>query len=266
MRRRSEPSTVKKRPPCAAPAVGHRDGLRCTRREGPIWHGVEASWNEFAWKPARRRREGAPSLVPVVVTRLLPATLANLVDALFGKRMTEISPWLGLGGTALAAVLAFVFGRVQLGRTNEMEREAELRRRRVDVYADFCSAVVEYRRAQLVRWHERAHTQGTRALESTLPEVAQDLRARRSVAWSEYYKVLMICNDETVERLAREALRVAKRMQDSQSPEDARTRSDDAHRAIEQFARVAGSTVITTSKQRELAPPRQLATDHADDK
>jgi hypothetical protein len=59
-----------------------------------------------------------------------------------------------IGGSVsiVLAVLGFVLGRVNLNASTSLERNEELRRRRMDTYAAFCASVVEYRRAQLHRW------------------------------------------------------------------------------------------------------------------
>lgn len=171
--------------------------------------------------------------------------------------MTDVSAWLGLAGIPVAAILAFVFGRLQLGRANELQREEDLRRRRVDVYANFCSAAVEYRSAQLHRWHEDRLVGASRRQSDGIYEVAQAARTRRAAAWGEYYKVLMICNDERVADLARDTLRQARRMKFSRSAEEIDRRSNEVHQAINQFARVAGATITTSSRQKELAPPQR---------
>ncbi len=167
--------------------------------------------------------------------------------------MSDLLPWLGLVTTVLAAVLSFIFGRVRLGRENRLQREEELRRRRVEVYASFCAAAVDYRRAQLTRWFARTKYATRKELEEARPGIVEDVRLRRATAWGEYYKVLMLCNDRGVEEAARDVLRKAKEIR-SARPADVERTSDAVHEAIDHFARVA-SVTVTASRPRELAPP-----------
>lgn len=168
--------------------------------------------------------------------------------------MSESLPWwLGLVTATLAAVLSFFFGRMRLGRENKLQREEELRRRRVEVYASFCAAAVDYRRAQLTRWFAQRQFDTRRGLEEARPDIVEDVRLRRATAWGEYYKVLMLCNDKAVEEAARDVLRKAKGIRDA-GPGEVERRSDAVHEVIDHFARVA-SVTVAAGRPRELAPP-----------
>lgn len=167
--------------------------------------------------------------------------------------MNDLLPWLGLVTAVAAALLSFLFGRIQLGRANALQREEELRRRRVEVYASFCSAVVEYRRAQLTRWYAQAHLSSGETLDTARPQIVEDVRTRRAAAWSEYYKVLMIANDQDVALAARHALRLARRIREAATSSQVTQYSDDVHEAIDTFVRIASAGVLT-KRPLELAP------------
>jgi hypothetical protein len=119
--------------------------------------------------------------------------------------------WLGLGSTIAAALLAFLFGRINLARATQHEREEDLRRTRIEAYATYCSNIVDYRRAQLHRWFASQDHGGSHAVELVLPGVADDVRSSRAGAWSAFYRVLMICNDEAIVQRAREVLAITVR-------------------------------------------------------
>jgi hypothetical protein len=164
--------------------------------------------------------------------------------------------WIGFGTTIAAATLAFLFGRVNLARATQHEREEDLRRTRIEAYATFCSNIVEYRRAQLHRWFVGQDHGGPDAVELERPQVADDVRSSRAGAWSAFYRVLMICNDEDIVRQARATLEIAREMKNSTSAEELNAQSDLVHSAVEEFARLSGASVLA-AQPRRLGPPRE---------
>lgn len=158
------------------------------------------------------------------------------------------------GGTILTALLAFAFGRVNLSRATQHQREEDLRRTRIETYATFCSNIVEYRRAQLHRWFVGQDLGGAEAVERARPDVADDVRSSRAGAWSAFYLVLMICNDERIASQARETLRLTREMKSAETAKDLDSRSDHVHAAVDEFARLSGASVLA-SKPPRLGPP-----------
>src|SRR4051812_30994864 len=92
-------------------------------------------------------------------------------------RFTDlVDSWIGLGGTLAAALLAFMFGRVNFARASEHELAEALRQERIHTFATFCAAIIEYRRAQLHRWFTgRDWSDDGRSVEEQRPEVADDV-------------------------------------------------------------------------------------------
>ncbi|SDY08554.1 hypothetical protein SAMN05661080_02267 [Modestobacter sp. DSM 44400] len=164
------------------------------------------------------------------------------------------SAWVGFSSAVVVAVLTFGFGLLNLRRNTTNQRAEELRRRRVEVYSAFCAGVIEYRRAQLHRWHVTARLGSTEKVEKKAPDVAEDVRRNRATAWGRFYEVLMICNDPHVESEARAAMELARSMKESRTAEQLDAISDKVHDQVARFARVAGRTVLATD-QREAAPP-----------
>lgn len=162
--------------------------------------------------------------------------------------------WLGVLGSVIVAALAFVFGRVNLESATKAQREEELRRRRVDTYAAFCVAVIEYRRAQLHRWYVGDRVGGNVEIEAQRPEVAEDVRLTRAEAWGQFYQVLMVCSDEELVGLARDALRLTRRMKESSSAKELDDLSNQVHTAVHEFAIYAGRSALA-SKARVAVPP-----------
>jgi hypothetical protein len=168
------------------------------------------------------------------------------------------SAWLGIATTVMAAVLAFLFGRINLTRATRSQREEDVRRQRLETYATFCSNVIDFRRAQLHRWHVGRRLGGPVAVEENLPDVANDVRKSRAAAWAAYYRVLMICNDTEIEQRARKALDATRDMKDAPTEEELDRRSDLVRNAVDDFARCAAGSVLST-KPLELAPPARSA-------
>ena len=166
-----------------------------------------------------------------------------------------------ISGTAsiILAVLGFALGRMNLKARTSLERTEELRRRRIDTYAAFCASVVEYRRAQLHRWFVALDLGGSGVVvEEQRPDVAEDVRRSRAAAWSDFYRVLMICADDTIEDLARQALAMTRTMKHATTTREVLAISDQVHAAVDAFARgVAGS--VLAEKQSPLAPSRPIA-------
>lgn len=167
-----------------------------------------------------------------------------------------------ISGTAsvILAVLGFALGRMNLKASTSLERNEELRRRRIDTYAAFCASVVEYRRAQLHRWFVAPDLGGSGVvIEEQRPDVAEDVRRSRAAAWSDVYRVLMICADDTIEDLARRALALTRSMKFAADTHDVLAISDKVHVAVDAFARGVASSVLA-EKQPPLAPARPEAT------
>jgi hypothetical protein len=167
---------------------------------------------------------------------------------------TSVDAWLGLLGSLVLAVLAFLFGRVNLNRQNAVQRDEDLRRARLDTYSALCETIVEYRRAQLHRWFVGRDVGAADEVERQRPEVADEVRRTRAAAWGQFYRVVMICNDDELERRARVAMSLTKQMKDAASSGELNALSNRVHRAVDDLARQAGLT-IRSPQQRSPAPP-----------
>jgi hypothetical protein len=153
-----------------------------------------------------------------------------------------------------------MFGRVNLARANEHEQAEALRQERIQSFATFCAAVVEYRRSQLHRWFVGRDNQGdARTVEQLRPDVAKDVRDSRAAAWSSYYRLLMVCDDDALAGEAKDTLRITKSMKEAKTPEELNTLSDDVHGAVEAFALNARSTTITRSSHKAESGRRRPA-------
>jgi hypothetical protein len=145
--------------------------------------------------------------------------------------------WIGIAGTVVAALLAFVFGRVNLARASDHERSEALRRQRLEVFGGFCAAIVQYRRAQLHRWFEGSQNGAPNPTKQISPEVDDEVRASRADAWAAYYQMLMLTEDRKLTDDARHVLALTKAMKDSKSADEVNLKSDEVHAAVDGFAR-----------------------------
>jgi hypothetical protein len=163
------------------------------------------------------------------------------------------------GVSVVLAVVGFTLGRMNLRAGMSLERNEDLRRRRIDTYAAFCASVVEYRRAQLNRWFVGYDLRDSESpVDQERSDVAEDVRRSRATAWADFYRVLMICDDETIESLAREAMRVTRSMKQAPSVDEVLAISDQVHAAVDAFARGVANSVLAP-EQPPLGPARQAA-------
>jgi hypothetical protein len=162
--------------------------------------------------------------------------------------------WLGIVGSVVAAVIAFAFGRINLNRQNDVERDADIRRARLESFSALCAAIIEYRRAQLHRWFVGNDLGNAEQVEQLRPEVAEEVRRTRAAAWGQFYRVVMICGDDELERRAREAMDLTKQMKHSSDSEELNVLSDRVHHAVDAFARHAG-VAIRAPRQPAASPP-----------
>ncbi len=164
--------------------------------------------------------------------------------------------WVGFVGTIVAAMLAFVFGRVNLRRASDHERSESLRAERLATYATFCAAIVEYRRAQLHRWFvSRDLAGGVEAIHADRPDVADELRASRAAAWSAYYRLVMITDEHALRERAHAILVLTKAMKSAADANELNTLSDDVHQAVGRFALAARGSATT---QAPRGPGQQV--------
>ena len=145
--------------------------------------------------------------------------------------------WIGIAGTVVAALLAFIFGRVNLSSAIDHERSEALRHQRLEVFGAFCAAIVQYRRAQLHRWFEGSQDGVPSAGKAVPPEVDDEVRAARADAWAAYYQMLMLTDDKSFTDDARRVLTLTRAMKDSMTAGEVDRRSDEVHAAVDDFAR-----------------------------
>jgi len=145
--------------------------------------------------------------------------------------------WIGIAGTVVAALLAFIFGRVNLSRASEHERSEALRRQRLEVFGCFCAAIVQYRRAQLHQWFEGSQDGVARQAAAIPQQVDDEVRASRADAWAAYYRMLMLTDDKNLTDDARRVLDLTRAMKYSKTGDEVDRTSDEVHAAVDDFAR-----------------------------
>jgi len=129
---------------------------------------------------------------------------------------------LTIAGTLLAAVLAYVFGARQ-------DRRSRLHAERIAATSAFCEALMDYRGAQIHRWHaERDDAQD-------LDEARAALRDTRSAAWACYFRVVLVVDHAPASRACRAALDAARALKFSPDPETLDADGDEVRRLTEVF-------------------------------
>lgn len=129
---------------------------------------------------------------------------------------------LTIAGTLLAAVLAYLFGARQ-------DRRSRLHAERIAATSAFCEALMDYRGAQIHRWHaERDDAQD-------LHEARAALRDTRSAAWACYFRVVLVVDHAPASRACRAALDAARALKLSPDPETLDADGDEVRRLTEAF-------------------------------
>ncbi len=110
--------------------------------------------------------------------------------------------WVALAGTAVGAVLSYAFQRLNMNRSEDVSKRERLRVERMTVYSEFASALFEYRRAQVRRYHLALSDSGEHELELAETES----RIQRSRAWTAFYRLDLLTDDSQVIEAADRAL------------------------------------------------------------
>jgi hypothetical protein len=154
---------------------------------------------------------------------------------------------LTIAGTLLAAVLAYVFGAQQ-------DRRSRLHAERIAATSSFCEALMDYRGAQIHRWHaERDDAQD-------LDEARAALRNTRSAAWACYFRVVLVVDHAPASRACRAALDAARALKVSRDAETLDADGDEVRRRTEKFvAQVALKLGIEPASLDAAVPEAESA-------
>lgn len=101
--------------------------------------------------------------------------------------MNEV--WIALIGVAGTLSAAMIAGRMQRGAYEKAEERADRRRLgdlRAEALSAFAASVVDYRRAELRRWHETAAAKDHgKRVDTEYVASAEEARRARSAAWAD---------------------------------------------------------------------------------
>lgn len=159
----------------------------------------------------------------------------------------------------VGALVGLVIGLLKTGYDTRVQRNEELRRRRMEAYVGFCGAALEYRRAVLNQWYVRTRLGGKDAATATSPEVDEDVRATRATAWTRYYEVSMLSDDSDIELAANWTLQDAAAISDAVTSDERQDLSDLVHRRVAHFAVLAGKSVSARTQRLEMSARRRAA-------
>ena len=145
--------------------------------------------------------------------------------------------FLGIAGTLAATVLA---GRNQVKTAEAAARAEDARRmgdRRVAAFAAFASHVIDYRRAELHRWHEVNNSRLSGSpIDAELAPSAGEARSARSAAWGELYLVRLLWDEPTVPEGAEQLLRAASGIEHAPDKNAAKALADKVRADLGQLA------------------------------
>lgn len=150
-----------------------------------------------------------------------------------------------LSVTVVAAVLAYVFGVRQ-------ELRSRLHAERIEATTAFCRALMDYRGAQIARWHARGDDPDA---------LAAAVRSARSAAWAAYFHVALVVDDAGASAVCREALDATTELKRETSAESLDEAGEKVRELTEEFVgRVAEKLGVAipapAHKQRSGADQR----------
>jgi hypothetical protein len=140
--------------------------------------------------------------------------------------------WVALAGTVVGGLISYIFQRMNISRADTNAKAERLRSEKLAAYSEFASVLLEYRRVQLHRWHL--------VLDSARPEQVEEAehesRRCRATAWTAFYRVKLLSDDQV---LLGQADRALETMREFASVADSRSRVDAQGRlgrkAVEEF-------------------------------
>ena len=154
---------------------------------------------------------------------------------------------LTIAGTLLAAVLAYVFGARQ-------DRRSRLHAERIEAASAFCEAIMDYRGAQIHRWHAE------RDAAQDLHEARAALRDTRSAVWACYFRVVLVVDDAPASRACRAALDAARELKHADGATQLDGDGDVVRELTEAFVgEVARKLEIEPASLHAAAPAGDLA-------
>lgn len=149
---------------------------------------------------------------------------------------------LTFGATILAAVLAYAFGVRQ-------DRRSRLHGERIAATSAFCEAVMDYRGAQIHRWHaERDDAQD-------IHEAREALRHTRSAVWACYFRVVLVVDHAPASRACRATLDAARQLKYATDPVALDAEGDHVRLLAERFVGEVALKLGIEPASLDVAPP-----------
>lgn len=152
---------------------------------------------------------------------------------------------LGIAGTLAGVALT---SRTQQRTTARAEKAADRRRladQRVDAFTAFASDLIDYRRAELHRWHEvDQERQRGKRLDPDDAVSAPEARASRSAAWGSFYRLRLLSDDESLLERAEELLRAASGLEHAPDSSQVKDAADGIRKDLGDLADAARRTLV----------------------
>lgn len=132
---------------------------------------------------------------------------------------------LGITGTATSAIAVTALQN----RAASSRAAAESKQRMDDLQrqalADFAQQVMEFRRTQLITWHEVHGDEVMEADHDAVPS-ADRTREQRSKTWGAFYRLRLVWTEDAILRAAEQLLDATTRLKDAASAGDLAARAD----------------------------------------
>ncbi|WP_396446870.1 hypothetical protein [Actinomadura sp.] len=146
-------------------------------------------------------------------------------------------------GTLLGVLVSALAQRWNTSRSEQFNRERQLREEQLTAFSSFAGALVDYRRAEYDRAHKNIDEPGSAAHNDARGE---SYRAR-STAHHELFRVQLTSDSIKLFRLAETALNAAENIHEATTKEQVRASGEKAKNALNEFVKEAGRIVRQTS-------------------
>lgn len=150
--------------------------------------------------------------------------------------------WIALVGTLLGAAVSYAFQRLNDDRAESRDRQQRLRDDRLEAYAAFSAALMDWRRSQVVRRSIDHSVAGVR--DEYVLAVEDENRRVRATAWSAFYRVKLVCDDVNIENAAKAAVEAVRAMKHANDRAKLDDLGDLGRDALEKFLKLSSHQLL----------------------
>lgn len=155
--------------------------------------------------------------------------------------------------TLVGALIAFYVQRSIADRVAHRELIERVRRERLDAYAKFGGALIQYRLSELHRWHRETESPGSREARQAVNEAHR----RRAIVFGLLCRLQILSDDVTLRMLATDAVGLIDLIHTATDSEQRHARGIQAGKQIELFVEHAAIDLGTTTGGGVVLPFKQ---------